>query len=547
MARKVFISVLGTGKYSNCIYVKGNEFQLSTPYIQHATLKLIKAEDWDKTSVGYILLTEKARSENWDKSGTLSDILNDLSLPFPIYPIDIPNGKNEDEMWNLFEITFNLLNEGDELYFDVTHGFRYLPMFILVLGNYAKFLKHIKVRSITYGNWEARNPNTNEAPIMNLLPLSSLQDWTFATANYLENGYADKLLSLSKEQIKEAYLNNTLPKKHDVNLKEYFDSLNFMLTERQTCRGLNIITSEKVNEVSISTDLIMERVKPHFKPLFKEIKKSIQLFKPSNDIHNTFSAARWCLDKHLYQQAITFIREGTISKICDSLSIYDIDDRELVPRAFKLRGKEIENNIITQKNVWERYNDHDRALIKKILRSSFCANTKLVNAVNSMIDLRNDYNHCGMKKEPLNSKKIISGIDNYLKLIEDNIFNGLEFRERIFLNLSNHPSEQWSDKQLAAAREYGDIEDMEFPDIPPGATGEELMNFAEKTAEEILQKAENADITVHVMGEMTFTYRLVSLLKAEGITCVASTTERIVEEKDGLKTSEFRFIKFREY
>ena len=73
------------------------------------------------------------------------------------------------------------------------------------------------------------------------------------------------------------------------------------------------------------------------------------------------------------------------------------------------------------------------------------------------------------------------------------------------------------------------------------------MELAENTMEEILLKARDADVTVHVMGEMTFTYYLVSLLKAKGITCVASTTERIIEEKDGMKTSLFKFVKFREY
>lgn len=53
---------------------------------------------------------------------------------------------------------------------------------------------------------------------------------------------------------------------------------------------------------------------------------------------------------------------------------------------------------------------------------------------------------------------------------------------------------------------------------------------------------------IHVMGEMPFVYQFVKLATAAGLCCVASTTERTaVDHPDGSKTSEFRFIRFREY
>jgi hypothetical protein len=51
---------------------------------------------------------------------------------------------------------------------------------------------------------------------------------------------------------------------------------------------------------------------------------------------------------------------------------------------------------------------------------------------------------------------------------------------------------------------------------------------------------------------MTFVYQFVKLATAgatgAGLRCVASTTERrAVDHPDGSKTSEFRFVRFREY
>ena len=50
------------------------------------------------------------------------------------------------------------------------------------------------------------------------------------------------------------------------------------------------------------------------------------------------------------------------------------------------------------------------------------------------------------------------------------------------------------------------------------------------------------------MGEMTFVFRMVKLLKRRKIKCVASTTERnVIEHEDGSKTFHFEFVQFREY
>jgi len=171
MARKVFISVLGANVYQECTYSWSGVALPPTRFIQKATLMMHKAQEWPEDSAAYILLTSEARTDNWEvadgkrknfKGETidyvgLKDSLAVLNLPFEVKPVDIPRGDNEKEIWDIFEKTFDLIEEGDHLYFDLTHGFRYLPMLVLVLGNYAKFLKNAKVEAITYGNWEGRN------------------------------------------------------------------------------------------------------------------------------------------------------------------------------------------------------------------------------------------------------------------------------------------------------------------------------------------------------------------------------------------------------
>lgn len=118
----------------------------------------------------------------------------------------------------------------------------------------------------------------------------------------------------------------------------------------------------------------------------------------------------------------------------------------------------------------------------------------------------------------------------------------------MFINLTNHPSSQWDERQTKAARQFGEIEDMAFPQVNPNDSREDIEAIAEETAKSIVEKSHDCDVTVHIMGEMTFVYNLVFRLKSMGIRCVASTTERIVKDNDdGTKTSEFSFVGFREY
>src|SRR3712207_395284 len=177
MARKLFISILGTGLYGECRYTQGDFRSGETRFIQQATLEFISTkEPWAEQDRICILLTDGARCNNWDKTITsrenfqtketvpyegLESVLQQMELPAAIMPVAIPNGKDKEEMWQIFQRTFALMEEGDEVYFDLTHSFRYLPMLILVLGNYAKFLKNVHIAHISYGNYEARSPETN--------------------------------------------------------------------------------------------------------------------------------------------------------------------------------------------------------------------------------------------------------------------------------------------------------------------------------------------------------------------------------------------------
>ena len=118
----------------------------------------------------------------------------------------------------------------------------------------------------------------------------------------------------------------------------------------------------------------------------------------------------------------------------------------------------------------------------------------------------------------------------------------------MFINFSNHPSKNWSQEQLEAAKVYGEITDLPFPNVSPNASEKDLQSLTKQYVQKIASIGKDCQATVHVMGEMTFTFMVVEKLKAMGVKCIASTTERkTTYNSDGTKLSEFSFVKFREY
>ena len=355
MARKVFISVLGTGYYDACKYVKGSFTSTETRFIQQATLEYLKVKNnWTTVNADgevidriILLLTEGAKEANWNGSMTtrlnkrsgheesyqgLEQVLAEMHLPCPVETLAIPDGKTEEEMWDIFDTVYKALRPNDELYFDLTHSFRYLPMLVLVLGNYAKFLKNVSVKHISYGNYEARDTATNQAPLMDILPLTMLQDWTFAAADLIQNGNIGKLQELTEENALTPLL-RTKGKKNlsrrmvDEPLTNYVAALQKFLQDMKLCLAPNILGGTSVNEIRVCHEQVMEvqeEVIAPIPPIIEKIEQSLQRFEETETMHpeslrNGYEAAKWCYDHQLYQQAVTILDENITTDFCQRL------------------------------------------------------------------------------------------------------------------------------------------------------------------------------------------------------------------------------------
>lgn len=118
----------------------------------------------------------------------------------------------------------------------------------------------------------------------------------------------------------------------------------------------------------------------------------------------------------------------------------------------------------------------------------------------------------------------------------------------MFYNISNHPSNYWPQNQLSEAHQIaGEVVDIPFPEVSPYDGSDIITSKAKQFGQELISKLEGGDV-IHIMGEHTFMFALVSYLLQHGVRCVASTTHREVEYNEtGDKISQFHFVNFRDY
>ena len=115
----------------------------------------------------------------------------------------------------------------------------------------------------------------------------------------------------------------------------------------------------------------------------------------------------------------------------------------------------------------------------------------------------------------------------------------------MLLNFTNHPFDSWDETQKQIAiNEYQSIIDYPFPEINPELDEIDLEQLVRKHLIKIINLKPD---TVHIMGEMNFTFQMIYFLMQNNIPCVASTSVRMMEKKGNQIINTFKFERFRKY
>ena len=211
--------VLGTNNYQSATYQwdtveaagsAGGEVihHYTGRFVQIASLMKVLEEHPDTDIRVSIFLTKEACGNNWEdhmETGTMG-LDSELRTFVGEYPereilieiVEIPAGKNKKEQDEIFDAMFRNIEEGETIYFDVTHGFRSIPMLALTIVNYARVVKNAQVGGLYYGAFDAKDEETGNVPLFDMTYCDSILQWTGAAESFISSG--------SSKQVKDLYI-----------------------------------------------------------------------------------------------------------------------------------------------------------------------------------------------------------------------------------------------------------------------------------------------------------------------------------------------------
>ena len=329
MARKVFISFLGSTNYLETYYsFESEKSEHPVRFIQEDLVKRL-CNEWTKDDRILIFCTDDSKTKNWlndghgdEKLEGLEYRLKSLKLPIQIEMTEISEGFSEEEIWSIFNSVYGKLQEEDEIYFDVTHSFRSIPLFSTILFNYSHYLKRTNLVGVYYGAFEKLGPaymvrhipvEERIAPIIDLTSIVRLQELTSAANNLHQYGKMSTLSDLI------SVVEGKGKVKQDVNcIKKKMKEFDLAIS---TCK-LDVIKDGKlIGELQERIKAVKEipTLSQAHRELIAKVENEINVFKPIDTYENVETAVDWARKYGMIQQAYTLAEELTISKVKDFL------------------------------------------------------------------------------------------------------------------------------------------------------------------------------------------------------------------------------------
>lgn len=386
------ITFMGTGPYQQSTYA-WNDKTATTGFFSEALLQW--SMGIDKTLV---LLTQDARqNNNWQ---VFSQRMQEQGLYLPdnmqsaIVPIDIPSGKNERELWQIFDILVQHLEEGDEIIFDITHAFRSLPVLSLLAFIFIRTIRNVTIKHIVYGAFEGKDPETNITPVFDLSPFIGLLDWSQAAQQFMETGISRQIGDMLNLFQRSIHTNPLLKATLEVIPKQ-LQSTGSSLVAMSNALTLTQprALSDAVKQFNTKTESASEEAKVLLKPyalIQEKIAESYQSYQQL-DLTSLKQLIQDYLTHQQYVQAITLAREWLVCLVCDWLTgKMDPerpvrDEMETIINGWAAESAKKDLSLVAQESI-EKYKPEQVIVFK----------ADLVTTWNKVSQIRNDIAHCSM-------------------------------------------------------------------------------------------------------------------------------------------------------
>lgn len=239
----------------------------------------------------------------------------------------IKYGIDKDEIWENFDLFMSLINEvndGDEIYLDITHSFRSIPLFMYVMLEFMRYFKNVKLKGIYYGMLDVIR-ELGHAPVVDLSPIFEISEWIRGMYEFTTYGNSYLISKLLENEDKE--IAEKLQK-----ISRYIDA-NYLKELREEVKTLKPLLNEKKDT---------GRFLKYFIP---ELHKFIDKLKyEDSDFEFQISMAKWNFDNKKYSSGYLCLTDSIFWKLCE---LYNL------PSVYK--NREVMKGIIYNPSLNKKY------------------------------------------------------------------------------------------------------------------------------------------------------------------------------------------------
>ena len=255
----------------------------------------------------------------------------------------VDNKENLENFHSIIEIEKEI-EDGDEIFIDVTHSFRSMSFWLFLIMTYLKDVsnKNINIKNITYGMFEAPNEK-KETPIVSLNLFVDILKW-FKGASELKNyGNSYSILDELEKNSMDKEIKNELENFSDTMNINYIDSI------EESLKNFNTI-KDKLNNLEGPGKYIIPQVFKNFINTF-DLPNKERLSNEEKKYLLRARLAKWHFDQKRYSMAAININEAIVDFIMDVLSFPLIDteiktDKSRLAKIWLEKIKEVEDEEI---------------------------------------------------------------------------------------------------------------------------------------------------------------------------------------------------------
>lgn len=310
------LSFLGTGNYKETTYVdKGREYK--TGFIQQAIC------NWYNPDQLYILATPQVKKHQ-------NMALLESCIGKHMTVLNIPSKQSKEDIWEIFEACTSVVDEGDSIIVDITHGFRSLPLVGFAIAAFLQRVKDVQVKHVLYGCYEDRHENCS--PVYDLAPIIHLLNWADALKTFASRGDAKELAVLLSQAhqepwqaaIKEKGQLPRLLKNLSRQIKDLSEALH--LSRPLDVMSISKVLSHTMDEVSEEGEaqqwakpfaLVLEKFRDELTPLAAETPYELS----KRTLKAQLALTKYYLNRDLLVQAVTLMREWVVNYMALKLGV----------------------------------------------------------------------------------------------------------------------------------------------------------------------------------------------------------------------------------